>query len=183
MENVVLSVFVNAMMAVLLLVTIVYCWRLNNRIRLLQDSRSELARIIREFNESTERATQSIAEIHKATDRISENIQHKIDKANFLVTDLDLMIEKGSRLSGARPDAAPAAATVRQGGNRVIDQVGRSPRATESALSAAQGNVASLTPRADGEPSAPARPAATRRPRSRSEQELMSMLQKNEKNG
>ena len=52
MENTVLSLFVNGLMAALLLVTILYCWRLNNRIRILQDSRSELARIIREFNES-----------------------------------------------------------------------------------------------------------------------------------
>ena len=105
MENAILSILVNGMMAVLLFVTIIYCWRLNNRIRILQDSKSELARIIKEFNESTERATQSIKEIHTATDRISENIQHKIDKANFLVTDLDLMIEKGQRLTGNTPAA------------------------------------------------------------------------------
>ena len=117
MGNVFLSLLVNGMMAVLLLVTILYCWRLNSRVKLLQDSKSELATIIREFDESTRRATDSIAEIHKATSRLSENIQHKIDKANFLANDLDYMIEKGSKLAGRsepvmstpRPTARPAA--------------------------------------------------------------------------
>ncbi len=116
MENVVLSILVNGIMAVMLLVTIMYCWRLNGRIKLLQDSKSELATIIREFDESTRRATDSIAEIHAATSRLSENIQHKIDKANFLASDLDYMIEKGAKLTGRpepvmntpRPTAAPA---------------------------------------------------------------------------
>ena len=112
----VLSLLIDVTMAVLLIVTILYCRKLNTRIQVLQDSRSELAQIIREFDESTERATKSIAEIHEATHRLSDNIQHKIDKANFLVDDLQTMIEKGNRVAGvveggvaaARPAAAAA---------------------------------------------------------------------------
>lgn len=160
--SVVLSLLVNSMMALLLLVTIIYCWRLNKRIRILQDGKSELAQIIREFNESTERATQSIADIHQATTRLSENIQHKIDRANFLATDLDMMIEKGSRLTGkplepSRPARSEAPL--------------RSAAPVEAELSAAQGNVSGVTPLA--QPEAPRR----NRPRSRAEQELMSVLQ------
>ena len=114
MQNVILSLLVNTLMAGLLLATMVYCWRLNARIKVLQDSKSELARIVREFDESTQRATQSISDIHAATARLSENIQHKIDKANFLANDLEYMIEKGNKLVGKpesaslRPPAAPA---------------------------------------------------------------------------
>jgi hypothetical protein len=172
----VLSVIVNGMMAVLLFVTIIYCWRLNTRIRLLQDSKSELARIIREFDESTRRATESIAQIHTATNRISENIQHKIDKANFLVTDLDLMIERGGKLVGQRPETPPPARAAAAGG-RMIDQVGRAAR-SESAMAAAAGNVAPITPLADSDTA-----RRGNRPRSRAEQELMSVLKKNESNG
>ena len=173
MENAVLSILVNGMMAVLLFVTIIYCWRLNNRIRILQDSKSELARIINEFNESTERATQSIKEIHSATDRISENIQHKIDKANFLVTDLDFMIEKGQRLTGNTPAArgeAPRSAPAPATGGRVVDHV--RPARSEAALTAAAGNVSRAAPLADD--------AAARRPanrqRSRAEQDILQAL-------
>lgn len=172
MENAVLSILVNGIMAMLLFATIIYCMRLNNRIRVLQDSKSELARIIHEFNESTERATQSIKDIHAATDRISENIQHRIDKANFLVTDLELMIEKGSRLTGttsaARGEAPrPAAPT----GPRMVDQL-RNVGRSEATLTAAAGNVTRAAPLA--EPDQSRRPA--NRQRSRAEQDILQAL-------
>ena len=113
MQNVILSLLINGMMAALLLATMIYCRRLNSRIKILQDSKSELARIVREFDESTQRATQSIADIHAATTRLSENIQHKIDKANFLADDLEYMIEKGQKLTG-KVDAPVAAAPAPQ---------------------------------------------------------------------
>jgi methyl-accepting chemotaxis protein len=106
MQNEILSVIMNGLMAGLLLATIIYCLKLNSRIRVLQDSKSELARIIREFDESTQRATQNINEIHAATMRISENIQHKIDKANYLADDLEMLLEKGNKMAG-KVDAPP----------------------------------------------------------------------------
>lgn len=171
MENAILSILVNGIMAMLLFATIIYCWRLNNRIRILQDSRSELARIIHEFNESTERATQSIKDIHAATDRISENIQHRIDKANFLVTDLDLMIEKGARLTGNTPVARGEATRPAPSGPRVVDQM-RAAGRSESAMTAAAGDVARPAPL--GEPEQPRRPA--NRQRSRAEQDILQAL-------
>lgn len=192
MENALLSILVNGLMAALLCATMIYCWRLNKRIRVLQDSKSELARIIREFDESTQRATQSIAEIHRATNRLSENIQHKIDKANFLATDLELMIEKGNRImggSGSGMRGEPAGAASRQAnrahsGARAIDQVARSlaaGRDRESPLASAQGDVSRVTPLNEPQPaSAGAAPRRGTRPRSRAEQELVQMLNKDE---
>lgn len=171
MENAVLSILVNGVMAALLLATIIYCTRLNNRIRILQDSKSELARIIREFNESTERATQSIQEIHAATDRISDNIQHKIDKANFIVTDLDLMIEKGQRLTGNTPAARGEAPAAPRTGARMVDQV-RAAARSESVMTSAAGDVARAAPL--GEPDQMRRPA--NRQRSRAEQDILQAL-------
>lgn len=164
MQNVVLSLLMDGLMAALLMATMVYCLRLNKRIQVLQDSKSELAKIIREFDESTQRATQSISDIHAATTRLSENIQHKIDKANFLANDLEYMIEKGNKLAG-KPDtspmrAAPAAAPIAE----AFTSAGRSaPKST-----------AFLLP---DEP-APAAGAAftSGRVRSRAEQEIMSAL-------
>lgn len=95
----VLNLLLNGLMALLLIVTTVYCSRLNKRIKILQDSKSELAEIIRQFDESTQRATASISDIHNATSRIAENMQHKIDKANYLADDLQFMIEKGNKLA------------------------------------------------------------------------------------
>lgn len=100
MAELVLTLFLDSLMALLLIITAVYCWRLNKRIQVLQDSKGELAQTIREFDQSTQRATQSIAEIHEATVRLSENMQHKIDKATYVADDLQFMIEKGNKLAG-----------------------------------------------------------------------------------
>ena len=164
----VLSLIVNLLMAALLLVTILYCWRLNTRIRLLQDSRSELARIIRDFDESTSRATESIAEIHAATHRLSENIQHKIDKANFLATDLEFMIERGNKLTG-RPDNSA---------QRPAREANAQPMPSRADMEKVH-NV-------DLQDSASIPPAAPRRmprARSRAEQELMSVLKTKDESG
>ena len=82
MTELLLTLFLDGTMAILLLATIFYCGKLNKRIKILQDSKSELAEVIVEFDKATDRATASIAEIHKATSRLSENLQHKLDKAN-----------------------------------------------------------------------------------------------------
>lgn len=163
MQNMVLSLIINFMMAGLLLATIVYCLKLNNRIRLLQDSKSDLARIIREFDESTQRATQSIAEIHQATARLSDNIQHKIDKANFLMTDLDYLIERGAKLTGKTEMVTPRPSTV-------------TPLRPDPSAAA---RPATAAPRAVMEDVPPAEAQGARkslRMRSRAEQELLSAL-------
>lgn len=165
MQNQVLSMMLDMMMAGLLLATIIYCLRLNKRIQVLQDSKSELARIIREFDESTTRATQNISEIHAATDRISENIQLKIDKANFIVNDLDVMIERAGKMTG-KAETAPA----------------RTPSRSEAAASTTPRTLADVMPMrsAEGAKAAAANESAEpRRPlrmRSRAEQELMNLL-------
>lgn len=172
MENMVLSLMINGMMALLLLATMIYCSKLSKRIRMLQDSRSELARIVREFDESTQRATASIAEIHAATSRLSENIQHKIDKANFIATDLEMMIEKGGRMTG-RADAAPAR-------NEAPMRLSRSA-AAEAALAAAPQVHANPSAGLAAEAVAGVSPRPRpQRPRSRAEQELMNVLKPKE---
>lgn len=164
MENMVLSLIINIVMAGLLLATIIFCLKLNNRIRILQDSKSELARIIREFDESTQRATQSIAEIHQATARLSDNIQHKIDKANFLMTDLDYLIERGGKLTGKADMVSPRPGSV--------TPLRPDPAAVTRPSAAAPRAVMEDVPPATDQ-------SAARKPlrmRSRAEQELLSAL-------
>ncbi len=174
MQNQILSLLINSLMAGLLIATILYCLRLNKRIRLLQDSKSELARIIREFDESTQRATQNINEIHAATMRISENIQHKIDKANYLADDLEMMIERAGKLGGGAahaptPRPAPMAAEPPPTVRRLADILpAKSPEAPKAAAT---------TP--------PMPEEAGRRPlrsRSRAEQDLLNLMGKKQEN-
>jgi hypothetical protein len=171
MQNTIFSLVLDGLMAVLLVATMFYCRRLNTRIKVLQDGRSELARIIREFDESTQRATQSIADIHAAADRISDNMQHKIDKANFLADDLDYMIEKGQKLAGKLdPTAPPPGRTARS-------ETPAPPAAAASRSPAA----AFILP--DEPEQRPVSSLGGGRMRSRAEQEIMSALGGKQKAG
>jgi len=169
MQNLILSLVVDGLMAVLLLVTLFFCWRLNTRIRILQDNRSELAETIREFDRCTRRAADSIAEIHVATQRISENIQHKIDKANFVADDLQMMMERTSKaLDKMDPSASAARASA------------ASPAASRPASSPKRDmpHVASSAPAAEttGKASVAEDSKLGSRVRSRAEQELMNVV-------
>lgn len=93
----VLTLVFDAFISLLLVLTIVYCWVLNRRIRVLQDSRSELAQLIRHFDMSTEKASASIVSLQSASKKIGEVIQERVEKANFMADDLAFLIEKASK--------------------------------------------------------------------------------------
>ncbi len=93
------TMLINAVIIVLLAITIGYCWLLNRRIKILQDSKGELAILLKHFDDSTQRASESIVGLQVASKKIGENIQHRIDKANYLLDDLAFMIEKGNKLA------------------------------------------------------------------------------------
>lgn len=94
-----ISLLLNIMIAGLLIANISYCWVLNNRIKILQDGKSELANLLQYFDESTARASESIIALQTASKKIGENMQNKIDKANYLMDDLAFMVEKGNILT------------------------------------------------------------------------------------
>jgi len=95
----VVSLLFNSTLAILLVVTISFCYKLNIKIRQLQDGRGELAEMIAHFDKSTERATISLAELQTVSKKITDGLQLKIDKANFLADDLAFLIEKSTKLA------------------------------------------------------------------------------------
>jgi Domain of unknown function (DUF6468) len=86
-------------LAVLLMVTIGYCRGLSRRIKLLQAARGELGGIVAQFDQATGRAMTTLAELQTVSQRITEGLQLKIDKANFLADDLAFLIEKSTKLA------------------------------------------------------------------------------------
>lgn len=99
MTGMIANLALNVLIVVLLALTIGYCWLLNKRLRILMDSRGELAQLLKHFDESTERASESIIALQTASKKIGENIQMRIDKANFLIDDLSFMIDKGGKIA------------------------------------------------------------------------------------
>lgn len=91
--------FFNLLLTVLLAFTVGYCWILNRRIRMLQDSGSELAELLKHFDTSTARASESIMALQSASKKIGETIQSRIDKANFLIDDLTFLIDRAGNIA------------------------------------------------------------------------------------
>jgi hypothetical protein len=87
----------NLMVTLLLAATLAYCMILNKRIRMLQNSRGELAELLKHFDESTARASESIVALQSASKRIGETIQARIEKAQYTMDDLEFLIERAGK--------------------------------------------------------------------------------------
>ncbi|MCH2546176.1 MAG: DUF6468 domain-containing protein [Alphaproteobacteria bacterium] len=88
---------INISVAVLLLAVIVYCKKLSRNIRVLQDSKSDMAKLFAQFDESIEAAQKSVSELKDATKTSEESLQKKLDTANGIADDLAFMIERGNK--------------------------------------------------------------------------------------
>jgi len=100
MSLLITKLIIDVALAALLFGTIWYCKRLDTRIKILQDSKGELSKMIRQFDDTTEKAALCISEVHKVSQRVHENMRHHIDKANYIANDLSFMIDRGRKVSG-----------------------------------------------------------------------------------
>ncbi|MDE3016453.1 MAG: hypothetical protein KGI29_05980 [Pseudomonadota bacterium] len=190
------GLFLDILIVLLLAVTICYCWVLNRRIKVLQDSKSELAQLLGHFDESTQRASESIIALQTASKKIGENIQFRIDKANYLLDDLSYMIEKGNKLANqmeadiainrARSRAMADAPAVAEKPAPVIEKAAAAPPKPPSARDKMATSLETMLERMAGRKPAVSSEAQDGRPprdrqekphsRSRAEQELLDMI-------
>lgn len=98
MTGLIANVLLNMLLVGLLCATIGYCYILNRRIKTLQDSKSDLANLLQHFDESTVKASETIIAMQTASKKIGDNIQMRIDKANYLLDDLSYSLDKGNKL-------------------------------------------------------------------------------------
>lgn len=95
----IVSLVINVSIAALLVAVIVYCVRLNRNIRVLQDSKGEMAKLFAEFDASIARAAQSVAELQHSAKQSDQILKEKLDKANMIADDLAFMIERGNKMA------------------------------------------------------------------------------------
>jgi hypothetical protein len=193
MSGAVVNLILDVLIVVLLVVTIGYCWVLNRRIKVLQDSKGELALLLKRFDESTQRASESIIALQTASKKIGENIQFRIDKANYMLDDLSFMIERGNKLAN-QMEAGMAVTRARtrtmhepaaQNDDEVMVQekpVAKPVEKPQNMREKTSASLEAMLERVVGrakqvEESKPERPAApAMRPRSQAEQELLDII-------
>lgn len=112
-----ISLMLEALVAALLVATIVYAAILNRKLGRLRADRAEMEQQIARFVECTQRAETSIKHLKAVTDEASRSLQQPIDRAMAVRDELVFMIERGDtlseklsgRISAAREPRAPDA--------------------------------------------------------------------------
>lgn len=126
----------NYLIAFLLCITILYCWKLNRKIVELQHGKKEIKNLIKEFDHAILRAEEGVAELKLTGRSLSKELQENIKTSSQMVEDLNFMIGRAS------------VATEK------LEQQITASRDTESRLFQAQHQTFSTTSRSTGyEPS------------------------------
>ncbi len=118
------SLLIDAIIAVLLVATIIYAAVLNRKLGVLRGAKSEMEALISSFSEATERAGSGVEALKQEAGRSGEALQNKVEAARGLIDDLGFLIETGTRLAerldggigaahnrpaaGLKPEPAPA---------------------------------------------------------------------------
>lgn len=105
-----LSLIMDGTIALLLVVTIIYCAILMRKLNNLRSAQSELRQIIKGFGDAIAKAETSIHELRKAGDEAAQALDERIDtrrrdleaqisKATELANDLEFMTDAGNKLA------------------------------------------------------------------------------------
>ena len=104
-----IGMILEVLVAVLLVVTVVYCAILDRRLKALRSGQDGLKAIIEGLDGATRRAQTSIGELRAAAEATGMNLSGHVAKARALSDELQIMLEAGNvladRLEGSRAGA------------------------------------------------------------------------------
>ena len=135
------GLILDGIISLLLVTTIIYCWKLGRKITQLKQGKKELAEFLLEFSDSIKKAESNISELKELGSRTDEVLCEHIKKARFLANDLSFLMGKGENVAEALehfieaarptrrnllrddrpfPAAVPPTAIIRKDGNRPV---------------------------------------------------------------
>ena len=97
MENV--DVILNLVIALLLVITIIFCLNLSRKISAFNSNKTDLAKFLLEFNDSIKKAEGNINLLKEMGSNVDENLKSQIKRARFLANDLSFLAEKGENVA------------------------------------------------------------------------------------
>jgi len=119
-----LEFFLEALVAVLLMVTVGYCWQLNRRLSFLRGAQGELGRLLEEFGRATRSAESAIQELRRAGGESGQQLEERVRQARALCDELSVMTQAGNGLAERLERGAD--------GRRASDDEPARPRAVRS---------------------------------------------------
>ncbi len=179
-SSIILTLLADIVVALMLAVTIFFCFKLNRRIMVLQDSKGDMAQLIRKFDETTIRASESIADLQKVSVKLQEEVSEHIQKANFVADDLAFMIDRGKKVANSikqssAPTSAPAE-VVRSARSATAPTSRQSASSAPSVENNQSENIQSETVRTTPNPPPATGRVSAVRQRSKAEEELLAAL-------
>lgn len=100
-----IGILLEGLVAILLLVTVGYCFILNKRLSALRDGRDELKGLISNLSHAVTLAQQSISELKSVGDIADSELKSTVTKAKGLTDELSILIEVGNNLADRIADA------------------------------------------------------------------------------
>jgi hypothetical protein len=93
------DIILNVVIALLLVITIVFCLVLSKRISAFNSNKNDLAKFLLEFSSSIQRAEKNINQLKELGSNVDENLKAQIKRARFLANDLSFLSEKGENVA------------------------------------------------------------------------------------
>jgi hypothetical protein len=149
-----LSLFGDAIVAVLLVATISYAAVLNQRLAVLRGDRAKLEELVLGLTVAAQRAEAGIAGLKAAADDVGRGLERRIEQARSLRDDLGYMLERGGpiadRLEGtirARRDEPKPEGTERKREPKLDPAPRPEPRVAAATDDAPRGHASSRAER------------------------------------
>ncbi len=108
-----LPVAIDALVAVLLIATIVYAVVLNRKLAALRDAKVEMEALVARFAESTAQAESGIQTLKAHATNSGASLDSIVNRAHGLADDLTFLIERGSSLANRLEGAIESARVTR----------------------------------------------------------------------
>ena len=93
------ELFINLLVIILLIPTILFAYRLNKNLNVLRQNQSSLAKLVSSLNEATFKAENSIPKLKSVTENSSEDLKEVVDSAKVLKDDLMFINERANNLA------------------------------------------------------------------------------------
>ncbi len=110
-----MALLFDAVLALLLLATIVYAAILNRKLSALRDSRQEMEGLVGRFAEATTKAETILADIRQSAGETGRTLQEAIDRGNVVADDLVFLVERAGSVADRLEGAAKAKPAARNG--------------------------------------------------------------------
>lgn len=114
--------YLDLLMIVLLVATIVYAVILNRKLAAFRRSREDMQNFLTAFNAANERAETSIMALKDMAEQSGERLREDIEKASALNEDLTFMADRGESIANRLEKAASDVNAVRRSGNAPAGQ-------------------------------------------------------------